>query len=55
VGCPFSAVFDGELTQAVDEHMLKVAAWFDNELGYANRVIDLILKIDGLGKNVWSK
>jgi glyceraldehyde 3-phosphate dehydrogenase (phosphorylating) len=55
VGCPFSAVFDADLTQAVDENLLKVAAWFDNEVGYANRVIDLILKLDGLGKNVWSK
>jgi glyceraldehyde 3-phosphate dehydrogenase len=54
VGSTFSAVFDAGLTQAVDDKFFKVSAWFDNELGYANRVIDLILKIDGLGKNVWA-
>ncbi|MDP8222866.1 MAG: glyceraldehyde 3-phosphate dehydrogenase NAD-binding domain-containing protein [Candidatus Lernaella stagnicola] len=54
VGSPYSAIFDSALTQAVDESLLKVAAWFDNEIGYANRVIDVLLKLDGLGKNVWS-
>ncbi len=54
VGSPYSAIFDGDLTQSVDDTFFKVVAWFDNEIGYANRVIDLILKIDGLGKKVWS-
>lgn len=54
IGNPHSAIFDADLTQAVDGTFFKVAAWFDNEIGYAGRVIDLILKLDGLGKNVWS-
>ncbi len=54
VGNPHSAVFDAGLTQAVDDGFFKVAAWFDNEIGYANRVIDLILKINSLGAKVWS-
>jgi len=54
IGNPHSAVFNADLTQAVDDRFFKMAAWFDNEIGYANRVIDLILKLDGLGKNVWS-
>jgi len=54
VGNHHSAVFDAGLTQAVDDTFFKVSAWFDNELGYANRVIDLILKLDGLGAQVWS-
>jgi glyceraldehyde 3-phosphate dehydrogenase len=54
IGNTYSAVFDAALTQAVDDKFFKVSAWFDNEIGYANRVIDLILKIDGLGAGVWS-
>jgi glyceraldehyde 3-phosphate dehydrogenase len=46
IGNPYSAIFDADLTQAVDDRFFKVSAWFDNEVGYANRVIDLILKID---------
>jgi len=54
VGNPHSAIFDAGLTQAVDRTFFKVSAWFDNEIGYANRVIDLILKLDSLGPAVWS-
>ncbi len=54
VGNPHSAVFDADLTQAIDNTFFKVSAWFDNEIGYANRVIDLILKLDSLGPKVWS-
>ncbi|NLH47371.1 MAG: aldehyde dehydrogenase [Myxococcales bacterium] len=54
IGNTNSAVFDAEFTQAVDDRFFKVSAWFDNELGYANRVIDLLVKLDGLGKNVWA-
>jgi glyceraldehyde 3-phosphate dehydrogenase len=54
MGNPHSAIFDAELTQAIDNTFFKVSAWFDNEIGYANRVIDLILKLDSLGPKVWS-
>lgn len=54
VGNSHSAVFDSNLTQAVDDRFFKVVAWFDNEIGYANRVIDLILKLDSFGPKVWS-
>jgi len=54
IGNPHSAIFDAGLTQAVDETFFKMAAWFDNEIGFANRVIDLIVKLDTLGKNVWA-
>lgn len=53
VGNPHSAVFDADLTQKVDGDFFKIAAWFDNEIGYANRVIDLVLKLDSLGPQVW--
>jgi glyceraldehyde 3-phosphate dehydrogenase len=36
-----SSIVDGLSTAMVDEHMIKVVAWYDNEWGYSNRVIDL--------------
>ena len=37
-----SAIFDSKLTNVVDGRILKVVAWYDNEWGYSNRVVDLI-------------
>mgnify|MGYP000674428445 FL=1 len=47
IGSPYSCLFDQELTSALG-HMVKVVGWYDNEMGYANRLADLILLI---GKN----
>ena len=43
-----SAIFDSELTRAMDPNFIKVSAWYDNEMGYACRVVDLISKISEL-------
>ena len=43
-----SAVFDSELTRAMDPNFIKVSAWYDNEMGYACRVVDLISKMNEL-------
>jgi glyceraldehyde 3-phosphate dehydrogenase len=43
-GNPHSAIFDAGLTYTMDT-MIKVGAWYDNEWGYSNRVIDLLKKI----------
>ena len=45
VGDPHSAIVDLSLTQVVDGNMLKVVAWYDNEWGYSNRLVDLIKKV----------
>jgi glyceraldehyde 3-phosphate dehydrogenase len=37
-----SAVIDGEYTKVVDQNLLKVLAWYDNEWGYSCRLRDLI-------------
>lgn len=37
----FSAVVDGLSTMAVAENNIKIIAWYDNEWGYACRVVDL--------------
>ncbi|HLF15604.1 MAG TPA: type I glyceraldehyde-3-phosphate dehydrogenase [Bacteroidota bacterium] len=43
-GNPHSAIFDAGLTYSMDT-MIKVGAWYDNEWGYSNRVVDLLKKI----------
>lgn len=42
VGNPFSAVIDAPSTAAVGHDMVKVLAWYDNEWGYAARLVDFI-------------
>jgi glyceraldehyde 3-phosphate dehydrogenase len=37
-----SAIVDTTFTRSVDSHMHKVLAWYDNEWGYSNRILDLI-------------
>jgi glyceraldehyde 3-phosphate dehydrogenase len=37
-----SAIVDGEYTKMIDENLLKVLAWYDNEWGYSCRLRDLI-------------
>lgn len=36
-----SAIVDGLSTMVMDDHKVKVLAWYDNEWGYSSRVIDL--------------
>lgn len=37
---PYSAIFDSTLTQVVHSHMAKISAFYDNEWGFANRMVD---------------
>ncbi|SEL93208.1 type I glyceraldehyde-3-phosphate dehydrogenase [Streptacidiphilus jiangxiensis] len=41
VGNPHSSIFDAELTR-VDGRHIKVVAWYDNEWGFSNRVVDTL-------------
>ncbi len=41
IGNPHSAVVDSLSTQ-VDGNLIKVLAWYDNEFGYSNRVVDVL-------------
>jgi len=40
VGDPASCIFDAQLTQ-VQDHLVKVFGWYDNEWGYTSRLVDL--------------
>jgi glyceraldehyde 3-phosphate dehydrogenase len=41
-GNPASATVDSLATYVVDGNLVKVMAWYDNEWGYSNRVVDLV-------------
>ncbi len=45
VGCEYSAVLAEDLTQVIDENMVKVMAWYDNEWGYSSRLLDMAVYI----------
>ncbi|MCY0863994.1 MAG: type I glyceraldehyde-3-phosphate dehydrogenase [Sulfobacillus sp.] len=49
-GDPHSSIVDGKETMVLGDHMAKVLAWYDNEWGYANRLVELtqlVAKKDG--------
>ena len=46
-GNPYSAVVDGPFIKVQSGNMVKVMAWYDNEWGYSNRVVDLSEYVGG--------
>jgi glyceraldehyde 3-phosphate dehydrogenase len=46
VGSPCSATIADDLIQVIDGDMVKVMAWYDNEWGYSNRLIEMALYIN---------
>jgi glyceraldehyde 3-phosphate dehydrogenase len=45
IGNTHSSIFDSLMTQVIDENFVKVLSWYDNEFGYASRVVDLMEKV----------
>lgn len=45
VGSSYSAIIDTEFTQVIDGDLVKVLAWYDNEWGYANRLVEQVCKL----------
>jgi glyceraldehyde 3-phosphate dehydrogenase len=45
VKSPYSSIVDSLLTASIDGTMLKVVAWYDNEWGYSNRLVDLVQRV----------
>ncbi len=48
IGNPHSSIFDAPSTQVLGGNTVKVLAWYDNEWGYSNRVVDLIERLGAL-------
>jgi glyceraldehyde 3-phosphate dehydrogenase len=44
VGSSYSCVFDSQLTSVIG-NLVKVVGWYDNEMGYSNRIIELVKRI----------
>ncbi len=45
IGNPHSSIVDAQSTLVLGGNMVKVISWYDNEMGYSNRVVDLIQAI----------
>jgi len=45
IGNTHSCLFDAQLTSVLDR-MVKIVGWYDNEIGYSSRIIDLIIKMN---------
>ena len=41
IGNPYSSVFDSLMTVAMGDNMFKIISWYDNEMGFSNRMVDL--------------
>jgi glyceraldehyde 3-phosphate dehydrogenase len=44
-GNPYSSIVDAAYTQVMDGDFVKVVSWYDNEWGYSNRCVDLLLNV----------
>ncbi|TSE03910.1 type I glyceraldehyde-3-phosphate dehydrogenase [Aquimarina algiphila] len=44
IGNPHSCIFDSLMTSVIGK-MVKIIGWYDNEIGYSSRIIDLIINI----------
>jgi glyceraldehyde 3-phosphate dehydrogenase len=42
---PYSSIFDAGLTMVLDGTLVKLGAWYDNEWGYSNRLVDLTERV----------
>jgi glyceraldehyde 3-phosphate dehydrogenase len=45
VGDRHSVVFDADTTMVTGDNMVKVFGWYDNEMGYSSRLVDLVNKL----------
>jgi len=48
INSPYSCVFDAQLTSVVGG-LVKVVGWYDNEYGYSNRLVDLLIRLTTKG------
>lgn len=49
IGDPHSAIVDVELTRVTGGNLVKVMAWYDNEWGYSNRLVEQVVEVGSNG------
>ncbi len=49
IGNPYSSIVDLASTMVIDKNMIKVLSWYDNEMGFSHRMIDLALYMQSKG------
>lgn len=47
IGNPYSSIADLKLTKVIDGDFVKVVSWYDNEMGYSHRLVEMLLKVGG--------
>ncbi len=45
IGSSYSSVVDLEFTKVIDGDLLKILAWYDNEWGYSNRLVEMAARV----------
>ncbi|MCX2683279.1 type I glyceraldehyde-3-phosphate dehydrogenase [Campylobacter sp. MIT 21-1685] len=51
ITCSYGAIVASDLTQVIQDDFIKIIAWYDNEWGYSNRLVDMALYITKEGNN----
>lgn len=49
VGEPYGSIADLKMTRVIGGNLVKVLAWYDNEMGYATRMVDLACHLETVG------
>lgn len=47
---PHTSIFDAKAGLALNDHFVKLMAWYDNEWGFSNKMLDLTRHIDSVRK-----
>ena len=50
IGSSYSAIVDPEFTQVIDGDLVKILAWYDNEWGYTNRLVEQVIRVGQLAE-----
>lgn len=45
IGDPRTSIFDAKAGIPLNDHFVKVVAWYDNEWGYSNKLVDLVAEL----------
>ena len=50
IGDPRTSIFDSDASMALNDHFVKVDSWYDNECGYATKMVELAVYMNSVDK-----